>query len=141
MVSILKGVTDSIETLVVANTSLVDLRQGPTLQHAGEKLFGIITYGTGAISSQGVDGTIDNHLTATITILADDWEATQTALEELMVVFMDETVFNALVTANTNIIDFKITSYIPAQLSESDVATLSKFAGQALYDLHLRYTY
>lgn len=141
MASILKGVTDSIETLVVANTSLVDLRQGPSLQHTGEKPFGIITYGAGIISSQGLDGAIDNHLSATITIVADDWEGTQLALEELMVVFMDETVFNALVTANTNIIDFKITSYTPAQLAEGNLASLSKFVGQAKYDLHLRYTY
>ena len=141
MASKLQPITNTIETLVVANTTLLDLRQGTDLIDQGSRPYAMITYGQGTISSQGIDGTIDSHLQTVITVRGDDWDETQQALEELMVVFMDETVFNSLCNAHDAIIDFKSIGYIPAQLAEGDVVTLSKFAGQMIYDLHLRYNY
>lgn len=143
MTSILGSITDSLESIIVANTTLLDLIQGGTTITVSNRPYGIISYGRDISSSEGLTGTVDSHLAATITIFGDDWDTTQIAIEELLILFMKSSNvhLNTLIAANSAVIDFNATGFVPATMNEGDVASLSKFIGQVLFDLHMRYSY
>lgn len=131
-------IIDTLETIIVASTTLTDITRG-TPTHPGERPYGSIAFGKGGISSQGMDGTVDCHLQTAVFVWGDDWEEVQVAIEELNVLFMDDTHYNALKTAHDEVIDFKVIEYIPAGMAEG--LKLSKYVGQVLFDLHIRYNY
>lgn len=141
--SILGSITDSLESIIVAETTLLDLVQGGTTGQVTKLPYAIISYGRDVSSAEGLNGTVDSHLATTITVFSDDWDATQTAIEELLILFMDSQSahLNTLTTANTAVTDFNATGFVPATMNEGDVSHLSKFIGQVMYDLHLRYDY